>query len=108
VFKAADAFFVFCLLLDGGVLRETPALEECEAFALDGVAYEAFNTSGGLGSLSELYSGKIQSLNYKTMRYPGHCKKIRFLMNELLLSMRKCDNFRRKCLDMGWGNCACK
>ncbi|HAU2070015.1 TPA: saccharopine dehydrogenase family protein, partial [Legionella pneumophila] len=36
--------------------------------------------------LAELYAGKVQSMNYKTMRYPGHCKKMRFLMNDLRLN----------------------
>lgn len=61
-------------------------LEGLESIQIDGCEYEAFNTSGGLGSLAELYVGKIQTMNYKTIRYPGHCKKIKFLMNELRLN----------------------
>lgn len=61
-------------------------LEGLESIQIDGCEYEAFNTSGGLGSLSELYLGKIQTLNYKTIRYPGHCKKMKFLMNDLRLN----------------------
>ena len=61
-------------------------LEGLETIQLDGCHYEAFNTSGGLGNLSELYAGKIRSLNYKTIRYPGHCEKMRFLMNDLQLN----------------------
>ncbi len=61
-------------------------LEGLESIALDGCQYEAFNTSGGLGGLDELYAGKIMSLNYKTIRYPGHCEKMRFLMNDLKLN----------------------
>lgn len=60
-------------------------LEDLEAIKLDGLTYEAFNTSGGLGSLAELYQGKVGTLNYKTMRYPGHCEKMRVLMNDLKL-----------------------
>ena len=61
-------------------------LEGLESIQIDGCEYEAFNTSGGLGSLAELYTGKIQSLNYKTIRYPGHCDKMRLLMNDLRLN----------------------
>lgn len=61
-------------------------LEGLESIQIDGCEYEAFNTSGGLGSLAELYSGKVQTMNYKTIRYPGHCKKIKFLMNDLRLN----------------------
>lgn len=61
-------------------------LEGLESIQIDGCEYEAFNTSGGLGSLAELYVGKVQTMNYKTMRYPGHCQKMRFLMNDLRLN----------------------
>jgi saccharopine dehydrogenase-like NADP-dependent oxidoreductase len=50
------------------------------------VLYEAFNTSGGLGTLAESYDGKIRYMNYKTMRYPGHCDQIKLLMNDLRLN----------------------
>lgn len=61
-------------------------LEDLEKIQCDGLMYEAFNTSGGLGSLAELYAGKVKNLNYKTIRYPGHCEKMRFLMNDLKLN----------------------
>lgn len=61
-------------------------LEGLESIQIDGCEYEAFNTSGGLGSLAELHAGRVHTMNYKTMRYPGHCKKMRFLMNDLRLN----------------------
>lgn len=61
-------------------------LEGLESIQLDGCLYEAFNTSGGLGSLGELYLGRVRSMDYKTIRYPGHCEKMRFLMNDLGLN----------------------
>ncbi len=51
-------------------LREVPALEEREEFSLDGVTYEAFNTSGGLGTLCETLTGKVRTLNYRTIAIP--------------------------------------
>lgn len=72
-------------LLDGKMTSVLP-LEGLETVQIDGIEYEAFNTSGGLGSLAELYQGKVKNMNYKTLRYPGHCNKIRFLMNELKLN----------------------
>ena len=38
------------------------ALEESEAFSLDGIAYEAFNTSGGLGTLCDTLAGRVENL----------------------------------------------
>lgn len=58
-------------------------LEGYERFSLDGAEYEAFNTSGGLGSLATSFAGKVKSLNYKSIRYPGHKDLIQFLMNDL-------------------------
>jgi len=61
-------------------------LSDVELVQIDGASYEAFNTSGGLGTLTEIYAGKVTALNYKTLRYPGHCEKMQFLMNDLKLN----------------------
>ena len=70
-------------------VHETLALEEVEAFSLDGVAYEAFNTSGGLGTLCETLEGKVENLNYKTVRYPGHRDIVKMLIRDLRLGQRR-------------------
>ena len=61
-------------------------LEGLEEIKIDGLTYEAFNTSGGIGSLAHSYHGRVKHLSYKTIRYPGHCEKIKFLMNDLKLN----------------------
>jgi saccharopine dehydrogenase-like NADP-dependent oxidoreductase len=78
-----------CHVIHDGDVREVLPLEGLEEFSLDGVNYEAFNTSGGLGTLWETLRGKVDYLNYKTIRYPGHCELIRFLCNDLRLSERR-------------------
>jgi saccharopine dehydrogenase-like NADP-dependent oxidoreductase len=78
-----------CEAIIDGSLRETLALEEIEAFSLDGVAYEAFNTSGGLGTLCETLSGRVENLNYKTVRYPGHRDLVKMLIRDLRLGQRR-------------------
>jgi saccharopine dehydrogenase-like NADP-dependent oxidoreductase len=78
-----------CQSIHEGELREVLPLEGLEAFALDGIEYEAFNTSGGLGTLCESLLGKVEHLSYKTIRYPGHCELMRFLCNDLRLSKRR-------------------
>jgi saccharopine dehydrogenase-like NADP-dependent oxidoreductase len=82
-----------CQVIHEGQLREVLPLEGLEEFSLDGVGYEAFNTSGGLGTLSETLLGKVDHLSYKTIRYPGHCELVRFLCNDLRLCERR-DLFR--------------
>src|SRR5437763_21563 len=64
-------------------------LEGYEEFLLDGVLYEAFNTSGGLGTLCETLNGRVRELNYKTVRYIGHCRPVSLLVHELRLSERR-------------------
>ena len=68
---------------------EVLALQGIEQFSLDGVRYEAFNTSGGLGTLCETLDGKGDELNYKTVRYPGHCDQMKLLVNDLKLGERR-------------------
>jgi len=75
-----------CEAIHDGVLREVLPLEGLEHFALDGVRYEAFNTSGGLGSLCETLAGKVRELNYKTIRYQGHRDYMAFFLGELRLA----------------------
>lgn len=75
-----------CYGIENGELTALQPLEGLETISLDGVLYEAFNTSGGLGTLAETYDGKVRIMNYKTVRYPGHCENIRLLMNDLRLN----------------------
>lgn len=75
-----------CLAVDDGRVVEVAPLEGLEEIEIDGKPYEAFNTSGGLGSLAETWAGRCEQMNYKTMRYPGHCERMRLLMNDLKLN----------------------
>jgi saccharopine dehydrogenase-like NADP-dependent oxidoreductase len=72
-------------IVDGRRIEAAP-LEGLEEIEIDGTLYEAFNTSGGLGSLAETYGARSQVMDYKTMRYPGHCEQMRLLMNDLKLN----------------------
>ena len=68
---------------------EVLPLQGIEQFSLDGITYEAFNTSGGLGTLCETLDGQVKELNYKTVRYPGHCEQMKMLVNDLRLGERR-------------------
>ena len=72
-----------CEAIRNGEIIEVLPLEGMEHFSLDGTEYEAFNTSGGLGTLCETLKGKVQTLDYKTVRYPGHCGIMKMLLQEL-------------------------
>jgi hypothetical protein len=72
-----------CEIIQDGKRLLVPALEHYETLSLDGEVYEAFNTSGGLGGLCEALEGRVENLNYKTIRYIGHRELICFLLHDL-------------------------
>lgn len=74
-----------CEAIHDGEQTELLPLEGLEHFSLDGVEYEAFNTSGGLGTLCETWAGKVRMLDYKSVRYPGHCELMKTLLEDLQL-----------------------
>jgi saccharopine dehydrogenase-like NADP-dependent oxidoreductase len=78
-----------CESIHDGRRMDVLPLEGLEHFSLDGVLYEAFNTSGGLGTLCETLDGRVRQLNYKTVRYVGHRESIAMLVNELRLGERR-------------------
>ncbi len=78
-----------CEAIVEGRLITVPAMEEREEFSLDGVTYEAFNTSGGLGTLAKSLEGKVRTMNYRTIRYPGHQAIVKALLNDLNLKNRR-------------------
>ena len=42
---------------------------------------EAFQTSGGTSTLPETFLGRVRELDYKTIRYPGHCERFKLLID---------------------------
>jgi saccharopine dehydrogenase-like NADP-dependent oxidoreductase len=74
-----------CEAVVGGELVSLPPLGDLEPITIDGLEYEAFNTSGGLGSLAESLAGKVNRLDYKSIRYPGHRDILKILMDDLKL-----------------------
>ncbi|WP_439406516.1 saccharopine dehydrogenase C-terminal domain-containing protein [Bradyrhizobium sp. DASA03076] len=78
-----------CDAIVDGRLVQVPAMEEREELSFDGVTYEAFNTSGGLGTLARTLEGKVRTMNYRTIRYPGHQAIMKALLNDLNLKDRR-------------------
>jgi lysine 6-dehydrogenase len=58
-------------------MTETEALDFPEPFG----RMEAFQTSGGTSTLPETFLGRVAELDYKTIRYPGHCERFRLLID---------------------------
>jgi len=72
-----------CEAIHDGHATTVAPLEGYEQFSLDGDEYEAFNTSGGLGSLCTSMISQVRELNYKSIRYPGHRELMMFLLEDL-------------------------
>lgn len=78
-----------CEVIENGVHKWVSPMEWLETLYIDGVKLEAFTTSGGLGTMCETYLGKVDNIDYKTMRYPGHMELMNFFFHELLMRDRR-------------------
>ncbi|WP_010522444.1 saccharopine dehydrogenase family protein [Aquimarina agarivorans] len=71
--------------IHNGKRKMVTSLDGIEHINIGGREFEAFATSGGLGTMCETFEGKVDTLNYKSIRYPGHGKLMKFLIHELIL-----------------------
>ncbi len=81
-----------CNVMLGGRQVKVPALEGLELFSFEGIDYEAFYTSGGIGSLIDSLTSEKKTIDesrisYKTIRYPGHRDLMKFLLEDLRLGV---------------------
>jgi lysine 6-dehydrogenase len=76
-------------VIRGGRIIEVESMTEVEAldFPEPFGRMEAFQTSGGTSTLPETFMGRVAELDYKTIRYPGHCERFR-----LLIDLGLCDS----------------
>src|SRR5688572_23441264 len=58
-------------------MTEVETLEFPEPFG----RMEAFQTSGGTSTLPDTFLGRVKELDYKTIRYPGHCEKFKTMID---------------------------
>lgn len=72
-------------VIHNGDRKMLSSLDDVESININGRQYEAFLTSGGLGTMCETLDGKVDTLNYKTIRYPGHRDGMKLLLYDLLL-----------------------
>ena len=74
-----------CEVIEDGEHKWVSPMEWVETVHVNGVRLEAFTTSGGLGTMCDTYTGRVENLDYKTMRYPGHASLMNFFFHELLM-----------------------
>ena len=70
------------IVLRGGQVQEVDALSERGQIVIQGVTYEDDLTSGGAADMPQHFAGKIKTLDYKTLRYPGHYAWVEEMMYE--------------------------
>jgi len=69
------------VIRDGQII-EVESMTEIESLTFDDFPpLEAFETSGGTSTLPDTFLGKIRELDYKTIRYAGHCEKFKTMMD---------------------------
>jgi lysine 6-dehydrogenase len=71
------------IVLDHGKITKKKSMTELETieFPEPFGKMEAFLTSGGCSTLPYTYKDKIDYLDYKTIRYPGHCEQFKILLD---------------------------
>ncbi len=78
-----------CEVIEEGQHKWVSPMEWVEKIYIDGNRLEAFTTSGGLGTMCETYLGRVENLDYKSMRYPGHVELMNFFFHELLMREKR-------------------
>ena len=78
-----------CEVIEEGRHKWVSPMEWVEKIYVNGNRLEAFTTSGGLGTMCETYLGRVENLDYKSMRYPGHVELMNFFFHELLMREKR-------------------
>jgi saccharopine dehydrogenase (NAD+, L-lysine-forming) len=78
-----------CEVIEEGQHKWVSPMEWVEKIYVGGNRLEAFTTSGGLGTMCETYLGRIENLDYKSLRYPGHVELMNFFFHELLMREKR-------------------
>ena len=79
-----------CVILEDGEKKTVNPMSAIEDLEFDGLGkFEAFYTSGGTSTLPDTYRTATKFLDYKTIRYPGHCKLFRPMLEIGLASRQK-------------------
>ncbi|WP_136809812.1 saccharopine dehydrogenase family protein [Desulfosediminicola flagellatus] len=74
-----------CEVIEEGKHKWVSPMEWHETLVINGIQLEAFTTSGGLGTMCETFLDKVDNLDYKSIRYPGHVQQMNFFFHELLM-----------------------
>jgi lysine 6-dehydrogenase len=69
-------------VIRNGEIKEVESMTELESIRFEGFpTLEAFQTSGGTSTLPETFLGRVKELDYKTIRYAGHCERFKTIID---------------------------
>ncbi len=89
---ALDYYTTLSWVLRDGKPTQVKALSEIEELEFPGVGtLEAFHTAGGLSTMAQSYAGRVPTMEYKTLRYPGHAKAMETIRDLGLLDLEPVD-----------------
>jgi lysine 6-dehydrogenase len=88
-----DYYTTLSWVLRKGKRTQVKALSEIEAVNFGGSLgeLEGFHTAGGLSTMAFRYEGKIPTMEYKTLRYPGHARIMEAIRELGLLDLNAVD-----------------
>ncbi len=84
------------VIIKDGLKTECGSLSHTTKLILDGIHYEDDYTSGGAADLPDYFAGKVNFLDYKTIRYPGHFSYVREILKNVPASINKEDYLLEK------------
>jgi lysine 6-dehydrogenase len=89
---ALDYYTTLSWVLRDGKPTQVKALSEIEELEFPGVGtLEAFHTAGGLSTMAQSYEDKVPTMEYKTLRFPGHAKLMEAVRDLGLLDLEPVD-----------------
>jgi lysine 6-dehydrogenase len=88
-----DYYTTLSWVVRDGKRTQVKALSEREPVHFDAPVgeLEAFHTAGGLSTMASRYEGKIPTMEYKTLRYPGHAQIMEAIRDLGLLELEPVD-----------------
>jgi lysine 6-dehydrogenase len=88
-----DYYTTLSWVVRGGKREQVVALSERETVGFPAPVgdLEAFHTAGGLSTMAWRYEGKIPTMEYKTLRYPGHAAIMEAIRELGLLDLEPVD-----------------
>ena len=89
---ALDYYTTLSWVLRDGKQTQVKALSEIEHLDFPGIGtLEAFHTAGGLSTMAQRYEGRIPTMEYKTLRFPGHAEMMAVMRDIGLMDLQPID-----------------